>query len=242
MTNPQIQQNQIPNEPDLRDLLNLFRKQIMLGFNCHAIATIQSFDSTKQTASATVAYKKTVFNTNALGVYGPQLVDYPVLVDCPVICLGGGGGAITFPIANGDECLVLFNDRDIDNWFQGGGSGSAVATPRLHSFSDGLILVGLRSLSNVLVDYDNDGAALRFQSGVNINKVIVKSDKIVASTGTTMSLEIDQTGKLKITNATAEFVAAIYQLFTDVQGATAGGFPLVMPTFVADLLNLASFK
>jgi hypothetical protein len=58
--------------------------------NCHAIATIQSFDPTKQTASATVNYKKTYFKPDTAGVYRPVLVDYPQLIDCPVIFLGGG--------------------------------------------------------------------------------------------------------------------------------------------------------
>lgn len=157
-----VQQNQIPNEPELKDLLALWKKAILLGLNCHHIGTVQSFDSVKQTATATINYKKTFFEPDPVtGVYGPVLKDYPILLDCPVIVLGGGGGALTFPNAQGDECVVLFNDRDIDNWFQGGGSGAAVATPRLHSFSDGLILVGVRSLANVLKNYDAVRAVLR---------------------------------------------------------------------------------
>ena len=77
-----------------------------------------------------------------------------------MVFLGGAATALTFPIAKGDECLVLFNDRDMDNWFTGGGGG-AVATPRLHSFADGIILVGLRSLGNVLQNVDGVRATLR---------------------------------------------------------------------------------
>ena len=64
-------------------------EQINLGLSCHHIGTIQSFDATKQTASATVNYRKTFFNLNAeSGLYEPVLVDYPMLKDCPVVCLG----------------------------------------------------------------------------------------------------------------------------------------------------------
>lgn len=156
----QIQQNLLPNDPGLKDLLDLYKKDILLNFCCHHIGTLQSFNSSNQTATATINYKKTFFLPDSQGIYQPTLVDYPLLMDCPVICLGGGTSSLTFPITQGDECLVLFNDRSIDNWFQGG-AGSAVSTPRLHSFSDGIILVGLRSSAHVIGNYDATRAVLQ---------------------------------------------------------------------------------
>lgn len=153
--------NAVPSEPSLKDLLDLLKKDILLSLNAHHIGTIQSFNSAKQTATATVNYPKTYYQLNSVtGLYNPVLVNYPLLVDCPVICLGGGTTALTFPIQSGDECLVLFNDRAIDNWFSGG-AGAALSSSRLHSFSDGLILVGLRSLGKVLTNYDSTRAVLR---------------------------------------------------------------------------------
>lgn len=180
MASSTVQQNLIPNQPSFKDLLDLVKKNILLSLNAHHIGTVDSFDPTKQTASATVNYKKTFFEPNPVtGVYEPVLRDYPVLLDCPVIVLGGGAGALTFPIQKGDECLVLFNDRDLDNWLQGS-SNSAVATPRLHSFSDGIILVGLRSYANSLEDYDTTRAVLRNDQalvGVGPEKVKIANDQ-----------------------------------------------------------------
>ncbi len=227
-----IKQNLIPNEPELKDLLNLHQKNILLNFCSHHVATVQSFDAETQTATATINYTKTFLRPNAQGVYGPVQVDYPVLTDAPVMFLGGGDGALTFPVAQGDECLVLFNDRDLDNWFQGS-SGAAVATSRLHSFSDAIILVGLRSLPNVLTSFSDDAIELRTKSGNA--KVAVKADgSNVKVTAPTITLEINSAGKLKVTNDTGEFVAA---LIAALQGATAGGFPLVI-----DLTTLLTFK
>lgn len=149
-----IQQNQIPETPSLTDLFNAKRKEIFLNLNCHHIGTVQSFNPAIQTATATINYKKTFFQPDPItGVYGPVLQDYPLIIDAPVVVLGGGLGALTFPITTGDECLVLFNDRDIDTWFQSGGVGAPNATPRLHSFSDAMILVGVRSLAKALAGY-----------------------------------------------------------------------------------------
>ena len=235
--------NQTIARPDLQDVLNLLKRDILLNLNSHHIGKIQSFDSTTQTAKATIVYKKVFSKRNALtGIYNNELIDYPILLDCPVIFLGGGLASLTFPITAGDECLVLFNDRDIDNWYKGG-SGTGPATARLHSMADGLIIVGVRSLATALTGFDTDSVTLRYGTA---NKVQVFTDKIVLSIGSILTLEINATGKFKVTGSLGEFVSSISKLFDDVQTGTVttllGPQPLVMPTFTADKLILDSFK
>lgn len=148
----------LPTEPSLKDAFNAHKMDVLATLNCHHVGQVEEFNADEQTAKVSIVYKRTYFEKRD-GAYKPVLVDYPVLVDSPVICLGGGGGRLTFPIAKGDECLVLFNDRDIDNWFEGS-TGAAVATPRMHAFADAFVLVGLRSRPNVLADYDEVRTAL----------------------------------------------------------------------------------
>lgn len=234
--NPNLPQNLVPNEPELKDLLDLFKKEIFLGLNCHAIGTVQSFNSEQQTASATINYKKTFYRPDATGVYTQKVVNYPQLIDCPVICVGGGGGSLTFPITSGDECFIFFNDRDLDNWFQGN-RNATVATPRLHSFSDAVILVGVRSLPHVITDYDTDGTAFRFGS----NKIKISADKITASVANGTTVEIDNLGKIKITNPTGEFIASLLDMLTTALTNTIlGPQPLVFDP--ALLAIVESFK
>lgn len=236
------QQNQITNSnPSLMNLLNLFKKDLLLNFNCHHIGEVQSFDATKQTAQVTISYKQTYFPSNEK-TNAPRLVDYPVLADCPVICLSGGTGALTFPIAKGDPCVVLFNDRDIDNWFSGS-TTSSPETGRLHSFSDGLVLVGVRNLAGLITEYDTDSVSLR----KGTTKVRVYDDKVLITfADSPNTFEFNNAGKLKITNATDEFVSALSKLFDDIKQAYTvtmlGNQPLVMPTYVADLAKFDSFK
>ncbi len=231
-----VKQNLIPNEPELKDVLELLKKDISLSLNCHAIATIQSFDSEKQTASATVNYRQTYFERGADGVYVPVLKNYPLLVDCPVVCLGGGAGALTFPIAEGDECLVLFNDRDLDNWFSGS-SSSAVATSRLHSFADGVLVVGLRSLANSLSDYNTSGTELKFGT----TKLKIGATKLTATVENGTTLEINAAGKITITNASGEFIATLLDaLTTAITNTILGPQPLVFNPALLTILQ--SFK
>ena len=178
-----IQFNRVAAEPSLRDLLDLHKKDLMLSLNCHAIATVQSFNEANQTITATINYKKTYFQLNKkTNVYVPFNLDYPLIIDCPVVILGGGPCSLTFPIAAGDECLILFNDRDIDNWFQGG-PPMEVASGRLHSFSDGIALVGLRNSQRSLQAYDTTRVVL--QNGTT--KVGVGATKVIISNGTTLN-------------------------------------------------------
>ncbi len=64
-----------------------------------------------------------------------NIKEYSVLLNVPVYFPSGGGFTLTFPIAKGDECIVLFNDRNIDDWVTHG-AGLPPATGRLHDLSD----------------------------------------------------------------------------------------------------------
>lgn len=181
--------NRIPLPIDLPESMDLQKKDIFLNMNCHHIGTIQTFSAANQTATATLNYKKQFFDLNkATGNYEPVLVDYPLLADCPVIVLGGGQSALTFPVTTGDECLVLFNDRDIDSWFHSGG-GSAPNSSRLHSFADGLILVGLYNSTRSISNYDTSKAVLRYGDPlVSGSQVAVGPQKVtIANNLTTLN-------------------------------------------------------
>lgn len=141
----------------------------MLSLNCHAIAQVQEVDYGDLTVTCKMMYNQTFYEKKPDGTFSPTYVDYPLLVDCPFIVLGGGDTSLTFPIAEGDECLILFNDRDIDYWVAGKKSGS-VATNRLHAFCDAIALVGFIKPGS----YDPARALLRNGTtyvGVSADKV-----------------------------------------------------------------------
>ena len=134
-------------------------------------------------------------------------VPMPVLLDCPVLWQGGGGVTATFPIAAGDECLVVFSSRCIDGWWHQGGVQTAPEV-RMHSLSDGFALIGVRSLPNTFTPpasaaalISNDGqtyitlnptskaVAVHAPGGINLNGVTIDSNGNLTSpatiTGTT---------------------------------------------------------
>ena len=70
---------------------------------------IQSFDPQALTCEVQPAIKGRM--TTEKGI---ELVNMPLLLDCPVVFPHAGGCSLTFPIQPGDECLVVFSSRAID--------------------------------------------------------------------------------------------------------------------------------
>jgi hypothetical protein len=149
---PTIPLNLPVADPDLATVLAAWKQDIMRSTNCHALATITAFSqdtsSGRFKVNATINYSITRFVQQGDGTYAAQQVPYPQLLDCPAIVLGGGNTALQFPIAVGDQCLVLFNDRDIGNWWAGANTGP-VPSARMHSLSDGIALVGFQHIGNL---------------------------------------------------------------------------------------------
>lgn len=179
------------HEPELIDVLNLQKADVMKSINCHHIARIQSYDPATKTCKATIVYKKNI-KKSVNGKLQDALVDYPVVINCPVINHGGGKGGIRFPIKSNDVALILFNDVDLDNWFIGKQANGATNTLRSHHFSDGIAIVGLFSKNDASKDNSlfpaENGRTLLFgdNAGVSVGDTTVKIFNKIESLGLIM--------------------------------------------------------
>ena len=68
--------------------------------------------------------------------------ELPVIPNVPVWFPRGGGASITWPVAAGDGCLLVFSERSLDEW-KGGGGQVTPDDPRKHGLSDAIAFVGL---------------------------------------------------------------------------------------------------
>ncbi|MBE0151510.1 hypothetical protein FOT80_19135 [Serratia fonticola] len=98
------------------------------------------------------------------GQDGDSSIMLPLIPDLPVVFPRGGGVTLTFPIAAGDDCMVVFCDRRIDFWWQNGGVQEAVAT-RQHDLSDAFVIVGPQSQTQKISDISTTAAQLRSDDG-----------------------------------------------------------------------------
>jgi hypothetical protein len=167
------------NLPNLKELLDIVKHDIFATLNCHRLGKVESVNLAQNTLSATISSKWTQDDGT--------VIEYPLLVDVPYMFLTGGQASITMPIEKGDDCLLLFNDRDIDNWFVG--NTTAPNTPRLHSLSDGLAIVGFRNQTTKISDYPAD--CIRLKYGNTYIKIF--TNKIELTDGSS-SIIIDNNG------------------------------------------------
>lgn len=124
-------------DPTMADLILEAKRDVKYSINCVQLGTIEAYTRATNMAKVSINFKRKLGDGS--------LADYPVLADCPVFIPSGGNSALTFPITKGDQCIILFNDRNIDNWYLKG-EVKEPATSRCHDIADGIVLVGIRNL------------------------------------------------------------------------------------------------
>jgi hypothetical protein len=159
-----------PSIPKLPDLLDNHAAATARNLFCALPGEIDSYDAENTTATIVIQMKRVNDLTGEVRAYAG-------LVDVPVLQLSGGDAGINMPIAVGDPCLVVFADRDIDNWFSTG-SAQAPNSNRAHSLADGFAIVGFRPLTHLADRPDYLAAGIyrdKTQISIKGNKVAVKN-------------------------------------------------------------------
>lgn len=133
-------------------------------------------------------------------------VQLPQCLDCPILWPGGGNFQLTFPLAQGDEGLIIFASRCIDAWWQSGGV-QPQAELRMHDLSDGFFIPAQLSQSkapsttpssNTVQLRSLDGASFIEMAGGNVVN-------IKASGGINLTGNVSITGTVHATgNVTSD--------------------------------------
>ena len=188
------------NKPGLRDSMQLFAREILAQLACAQSATVQAFYPTNQTADLAFNAELVVgYQTSASGQTTPITRSYPLLPAVPVIFLGGGGGAMTFPVAQGDSALLIFLDRDQDVWLTTGQTKLPPNSKRLHSLSDAVAIVGLRSAVGALKNFSTTDVEIYGTGG---------------TAGALIALGQGANGKIGIGNGTGQLVTQLDAMAT----------------------------
>lgn len=164
---------------DKQALLEVLRHTISSQLRVALPGIIQSFDAETITCTVQPAIKGVISDAQGRA----QSVALPLLVDVPVIFPRGGGVTLTFPVAAGDECLVVFADRCIDFWWQNGGVQEAV-DPRQHDLSDAFAFVGPQSQAKKISGISLHAAQLRSDDGAAFVEVAAGHAITVNTPGT----------------------------------------------------------
>lgn len=179
---------------------------------------IQDFDPDKVTCSIQPAIQARVEDEKGQFSW----VTLPLLVDCPVVFPAGGGAVLSFPLEVGDDCLVVFASRCIDNWWLAGGV-QRQAELRMHDLSDGFCIPGSFSQPRVPTTIATGRVDLRLKDGTARVSIVPATKKVeVATTGNVevSAARIDLNGELYINGS--RYVDHTHEGVTP-GGATTGG-------------------
>lgn len=151
-------------------------------------------------AAQTLSVQPTVQGSVASPNGAKQLVNLPLLVDVPIVWPRAGGFALTFPIAVGDEVLVVFASRCIDSWWQSGGVG-APAEARMHDLSDGFAILAPTSQPKKLSGVSSTNVQLRDEAGTTYVEITPDGKaRVVAATQIDVEAPtVNITGDLNVT-------------------------------------------
>lgn len=215
-------------DPDLSDVLALQKQDIFASMNCVKVGEITSFDGVKKTATIQVLFKRQYPDGT--------IASYPLLLDCPVFTLQGGGGAIQFPIAAGDQCIVLFSDRALDDWYTNGAQ-AVPSSKRMHDASDGIAIVGINSINRETPETPTDKVVISYQ-GTSL--ALDASGVIFSGTG---GAEIDlESGIVTIRNMTTTLLTLMNNFITLLEAAQVQGPGTTYPFTTAYIALLEAYK
>jgi len=217
----------MPNPVTLNDATKAVVDYRLNNLHTALPAEIISYDYRTQKASVQPLLNK-VWNS-ALTPNDPNspnalTTPMPVLENVPVIFPRAGGAGLTFPVVQGDTCLLVFVERSMDLWLTVGGQVSPDDN-RKFDLSDAVAIPGLFPFTETSTATNNTDMLLSF-SGSEIR---------ILPTG---EVDIKTASKVAIGTSTVELLQKVIDLCTSLATNLAVG-PGPYPGVVTDAGNIA---
>ena len=181
--------------PNLEDVFEIVKEYTMAFINCSRIGRIRSFNPENCTAYIDIMELIPNDGTNEI----PS-----ILADVPVIFYGSRNTRITPPDIVGSNCVLIFQDRNIDN-FLTTGEQYEPDNGRTHSYADCVALLTLNSYIDEPVMYDAN--ALTLYNGTQFAKIFNDSMELYAE-------------KIKLYNSQTTLLTLIKSLIEEIQKIT----------------------
>lgn len=118
-------------------------KKVNFNLRCCIPGVIQQYDPKTNTASIQPAIREEIVNEDNT----VQYMNLPILVNVPIIFPSCSVGSIKMLLKQGDECLVLFSDLSIDNFWKYANVQNPIEVRR-HDLSDGIAIPCVLSQPN----------------------------------------------------------------------------------------------
>lgn len=141
----------------------LMFRRLMCGLHTAAPGIIKAFDGRFATVQPAIKIQ-TVIDGVA------SFIDPPLILHVPVVVPHSpcAGLALTVPILPGDECLLIYAERAIDNFVAYGGlqppiliTDQATAQGRTHDITDAICIPGIVTAAHLIPNYSQTSIEIR---------------------------------------------------------------------------------
>lgn len=209
----------VPRDPELEHLFELYGEVLKAQLRVALPGKITEYDATKQRGSVKVLVKDSHVDAAQKRV----ATSVPEIHGVPIMQLGPPRGRITFPIAVGDLCWVMFASSSIVQFLLKGGEVDPKSDRHL-DINDAVALVGLHSFASIPTTAPTDAVVVHAGDGVKV--------KLGGPSGTESTLMAD-TLKTAIDALTAGIKAGLVAAGnTSVGGAAIGlAFDTILSAF-----------
>ena len=174
-------------------------KKVNFNLRCCIPGVIQQYDPKTNTASIQPAIREEIVNEDNT----VQYMNLPILVNVPIIFPSCSIGSIKMLLKQGDECLVLFSDLSIDNFWKYANVQNPIEVRR-HDLSDGIAIPCVLSQPNTK---QFNGTGIEITSGVS--KISITNNGITFS---------DQNGTITL----EQIIRLLRHKHKDSMGGTTG--------------------
>lgn len=207
----------LPSTPT-REALKQFGRKLRVSIP----AIVVSFDEVRQVVSVQPAVTE-VIRKNAV----PTIVELPQIDDVPIGLPSAGGWDMTFPIQQGDECDLVFQDMAFDLWWQNGGvQNQPDGVLFRHNLFDAVAWFGLRNQQRVLANYSTTSVQIRNEDQ---STVLDLADDAITATAQNVNI-VTPVASVAASGGTTQFLMAMAFLTYFVE--------TVIPTLVAHGITL----
>lgn len=220
------------SQTNFNDVMAIAQDAIMSRINCHNIGRILEFDKNTQTCTVELMQVKQ---------FNEQFIIPAPITQVPLIILGAGGGHITMPNPEGTICLLLFIDRNIDNFMETGEQYTPDTT-RMHDFTDAIALTTFTTLANPLENYDDDAISI-FNKGLieeveKLSSIKIYPNKIEIQTADGVNITLND--KVSVNNSSQNLGTLIQALLTACEGIVTVTGGTLTPTSKQAFTDLKS--
>lgn len=177
----------LPLNASINDVLEQVKSNIFSTLNCHNIGRIIEYNAETNTATIETMILRKFYN---------EILQPSLIMDVPILTFGTKNARITMPNPVGCYVVLLFMDKNIDNFLETGEQHLS-PTDRTHSISDCVALLTIDSSVDEQPLYDENALTLSNKQ----NYIKIKDDEIIINAPISVSIdspEVTTTGNLNV--------------------------------------------